>query len=305
MPMQSLVVNLAARATSARLWDRRDRRAMLSSGLPVYGASRADVRYEQFTGAYFRDGVEFRPGMTVIDVGANIGMFSLEVLRRTGGDLRLLAFEPAPETFAHLEQNVRELFPNTRASLYRCAVADLPGETTFYHRPRAPCLSSLERTLPRDAPGGDEEALIEGALREQPTELHGRDPAWFRRLPPRAAKGIYRLASRWAAAEVVETPCVVTTVSEVVREHAIDRVDFLKVDVEGAELDVLRGIEPGDWPKIQMLAAEVHDIDHRVAKIRAMLAAAGFAHIRVDQDWPHEGTNVYMLHAARVGHPES
>jgi hypothetical protein len=44
--------------------------------------------------------------MTVIDVGAHIGLFSLEVLRRCRGDVRLLAFEPAPDSFAALERKI-------------------------------------------------------------------------------------------------------------------------------------------------------------------------------------------------------
>jgi FkbM family methyltransferase len=38
--------------------------------------------------------------MTVLDGGANIGTFSLEVLQRCGGEERVLAVEPAPEPFA-------------------------------------------------------------------------------------------------------------------------------------------------------------------------------------------------------------
>jgi FkbM family methyltransferase len=298
---QNLISNVTARAASPRVWDRRDRRAVLSTGMPVYGASRADARFEQFTGAYFRYGVQFLPGMTVLDVGANIGLFSLEVLRRCGGDVNLFAFEPAPETFAHLERNIRALFPGARASIQRRALADRPGEATFYHRPRAPCLSSLDGSVRSDAPGGDPESLVEAALREPPAEFKERTPTWFTLLPQWAAKGIYRLVGRWAE-EIVETTCTVTTISRVLRDHAIERVDFLKVDVEGAELDVLRGIEADDWPKIRTLVVEIHDVDHRVETIRGMLNSAGFEHVHVGQDWPHEGTNLYLLHAARVQH---
>jgi hypothetical protein len=85
----------------------------------------------------------------------------------------------------------------------------------------------------------------------------------------------------------------------VLREHGIERVDFLKIDVEGGELDVLRGIEQDDWPKIQGLAAEVH-LDGRVETIRGMLERAGFEHIELSQEWPFEGTEIWMLHARRA-----
>ena len=75
---------------------------MLAKGLAVYGETPANTReiHGQALDDYFRPGFQFRPGMTVLDGGANIGTFSLEVLQRCGGDERVLAVEPAPEPFA-------------------------------------------------------------------------------------------------------------------------------------------------------------------------------------------------------------
>jgi FkbM family methyltransferase len=256
-----------------------------------------EARYQQFVLDYFQPGVEFHPGMTVFDIGANMGMFSLEVLRRCGGDVCLFAFEPAPETFAYLERNVRELFPGAPARLYLEAVADRPGEATFYYRPGASTLSSLYS----EALGGDPHAITDAAFRDPPPRYQGgRVPGWFRRLPRGVAEQLIRVGARWAVAPAVETRCTLTTVSDVLRDNAIERVDFLKVDVEGAELRVLRGIEPKDWPKVHRVAVEVHDFDHRVDTICGMLAAAGFERVQVEQDWPFEGTDIHMVHAGRA-----
>ena len=75
---------------------------MLANGLAVYGRPPTNARaiHRLTVDDYFRPDFQFRPSMTVVDVGANIGMFSLEVLKRCGGDVRLLAVEPAPEPFA-------------------------------------------------------------------------------------------------------------------------------------------------------------------------------------------------------------
>ena len=58
--------------------------------------------------------------------------------------------------------------------------------------------------------------------------------------------------------------CAMTTVSALMAEHDLDCIDLLKIDVEGAELDVLRGIRPEDWPRIHqasaLLAASVHAV---------------------------------------------
>jgi FkbM family methyltransferase len=47
-----------------------------------------------------------RPGMTVVDVGANHGLFSLEALVHVGRNARIHAFEPAPDTRAVLIDNL-------------------------------------------------------------------------------------------------------------------------------------------------------------------------------------------------------
>jgi len=275
----------------------RRRRApqVLPSGLRVHGATPADARSQHFIDGYFEGGLEPLPGMTVFDVGANIGLFSLEVLRRTGGDLELYCFEPAEDTFAYLRRNIQELFPESRVRLFCSAVADQPGEAVLYHRPRVSVNSSLYREVV-----GDPGSLVRGMLREPPERYRTLFPPWLRRLPPAQAQWILRSLSRWSQGEVIETTCPVTTISQVMQDHRVDRVDFLKVDVEGAELEVLRGVRPEDWAKIDRLAVEVHDVQGRVQAMRKTLEAAGFTAVDVEQEWPFQGTDVYMLHAART-----
>src|SRR5262249_25830036 len=81
---------------------RRSRPVMVAKGRAVYGETPAKAReiHRQAVDDYFRPDFQFRPGITVLDGGANIRTFSLEVLQRCGGDERVLAVEPAPEPFA-------------------------------------------------------------------------------------------------------------------------------------------------------------------------------------------------------------
>jgi FkbM family methyltransferase len=272
----------------------RERRVVLPNGLPVYGATRADARFQHFISGYFRPGVEISPGMTVLDVGANIGLFSVELLRRCNGNARVFAFEPAPETFAYLERNIRELFPDAEVQLRRCALGDHEHDATLFFRPRLSPTSTLYSEALSDPL-----QLIDGMLKEPPAEYRRAFSRWVRRLPRGLTREVLRRAGRWSQAQVVETGCHVTTLTQVMRHHAIASVDFLKVDVEGAELDVLRGIAPDDWDKIRALAVEIHDLGNRVDTIGTMVRSAGLDHVSVEQEWPFEGTNVYMLHAAR------
>ena len=72
-----------------------------------------------------------------------------------------------------------------------------------------------------------------------------------------------------------------TSFSAVVRDHALHRIDLLKIDVEGVELDILRSIEAEDWPKVRQVAVEVHDIDGRLEQARELLAGVGFSQLAV------------------------
>lgn len=50
---------------------------------------------------------EIKPGMTVLDVGANIGLYALTFARLVGPTGQVCAFEPAPDLFAALDAGRR------------------------------------------------------------------------------------------------------------------------------------------------------------------------------------------------------
>lgn len=89
------------------------------------------------------------------------------------------------------------------------------------------------------------------------------------------------------------------TLSSVLREEGIGRVDLLKLDVEKSELDVLNGIEEADWPKIFQVVAEVHDIDDRLEKVRGLLCSHDFSRISIKQEPILEALNIYNIYALR------
>ena len=75
-----------------------------------------------------------REGFTFIDIGANIGAYSLFVAARAGRGARILAVEPQPEIFARLAFNIAQN-PFGTVKAVACALADKPGELTLFIDP--------------------------------------------------------------------------------------------------------------------------------------------------------------------------
>lgn len=68
-----------------------------------------------------------RPGDRVLDVGANIGVYTKVLSERVGPDGAVVSLEPMPPTFDILAANVRAL-GLANVTLLHCAASDAPGE---------------------------------------------------------------------------------------------------------------------------------------------------------------------------------
>ena len=77
---------------------------------------------------------EIRPGMMIVDVGANIGYYTLLFSKLTGESGRVYAFEPEPENFELLQQNLAR---NDRKNVevFNLAASDQAGESFLYLSP--------------------------------------------------------------------------------------------------------------------------------------------------------------------------
>jgi len=235
---------------------------------------------------YVQHGIGLPEAPVVFDVGANIGMFALFVARHRSR-ARVFSFEPLPELFATLSENAERHVAD--AHLLPFGLSGEEHETTFSYYPRYTMMSGqsayadpasevevIKRFLDNERRGGSDASAV---LLEQADEL---------------------LAGRFEARE--ETVRL-RRLSDVVREHGVERIDLLKIDVQRAELDVLRGIDAEDWPKVQQVVMEVHDDAEgatrgRLAELREMLEARGFA-VVVEQDPLLVGTDRHNLYARR------
>ena len=75
----------------------------------------------------------------------------------------------------------------------------------------------------------------------------------------------------------------------------------MKVDCEGAELDVLLGIEDDQWPAIRQVVAEVNDEEGRLELCVNLLKEKGFGQVTVECEAGFENTplrNVFAMRAS-------
>jgi FkbM family methyltransferase len=103
---------------------------------------------------YTSSGQVIRSGDTVVDVGANIGCFSLLASRLVGPTGRVLALEPDPLTFAQLEANIK-LNNATNITPYCVALGKSCGDTTIFRHSNS-LFSSLYSTVDGHATNAEE-----------------------------------------------------------------------------------------------------------------------------------------------------
>lgn len=295
--------------------------AVLPNGLTLETASPGEARilYREIfeRASYTQHGVEVSDGATVLDVGANVGAFSV-ALAQQHRDLRLVLFEPIPATFALLRRNADRLLRDADVTLVPAGASSAPGRATFsvgssstaattHPATRRPDGGTRRRTsLEPWVRAGLEDARRAEQIRPRVAALieRGLGHRVARPLVLGAILGVVGAVTLVQRARTTRLECELTTISAVLREHGIDAVDLVKIDVEGAEWEVLEGIDAQDWAGIRQFAVEVHDIDGRVARMRALLEGKGFHVVVEPAEWAtHRLMGLHMLYAARRDAP--
>ena len=75
-----------------------------------------------------------QPGDTALDIGANVGVFTLPLATCVGGGGKVIAVEASPPVFKYLDRNVRES-QLTNILPHHAAAADQMGEVSFFEAP--------------------------------------------------------------------------------------------------------------------------------------------------------------------------
>jgi FkbM family methyltransferase len=215
----------------------------------------------------------------VIDVGANIGLFSLFAVREWPG-ARVYAFEPVPAVFEVLHENTADV---PGVVVKNLALGREPGEGTMLFYPGYTMMSGFDAD-----PDADRELVLSYVR----NVVAGLTPERGALLLETTAE---MLQTRLAPEPV---NCRVERLSDVARRAGIERIDLLKVDVEGHELPVLQGIDTQTWPLIQQVVVEVADRVGRLAAVTELLRKNGLQSV-TRQPTDYRGTDLFMVYASR------
>jgi FkbM family methyltransferase len=256
---------------------------------------------------YFECGATVSPGATVVDVGANIGAFAVAVARRCQHEARILCFEPVPMLFEALDRNLREnrwlAGGNHRAeNVALSAPADSGVPCAFYYFRRFPRDSTM------DLAGKRQE--FEAFFAAQGARI-GRSVAWLgpgsklveRMIAslPRGALGHW-LSDQVTGLERLSVPQ--RTLAEALNDQAVTRIDLLKIDVEGAEMKVLAGIDAPTWSKVSQLIVESDGAEAHTRALLAQIAAGGLDRVKIacPPSTAERGLPNVIIHACRTTH---
>ena len=260
------------------------KKTTLSDGYKVYCINRKEAQMlEEHIEGYFDDYITIKEGDTIIDIGANIGIFGLELSKKYK-TIEIFAFEPIKNIYDVLKQN-SILSQNKKFKTYNYGISDKNGEEQFQYFPNSPALSSSKNEIVQSK----EQLLLalEGSLHHAPKKW------WWANLIP---KFIYPYIINNLIKNPINTTCSIKTLSNVIKENQISKINLLKIDCEGNELNVIKGIASKDWNIIKQIVIEVNDIHGRFEYISKKLINLGH-NVKTTKDPSLKGTNLINLFA--------
>lgn len=228
---------------------------------------------------YLQHGIELRDGDCVFDVGANIGMASIFFCKERRA-VRIFAFEPSPAAYECLKANLEphgELHGELQGASVRtfeCGLSREPGTAEFTFYPGNSVMSGFHADPEKDR-AATKTLMVNSGFAPRHAEMF--------------------LGSKF---KKVTFPCRLRTLSEIIDEERVERIDLLKVDVEKSERDVLAGIREEHWRLIRQVVVEVHDEHGALHEVQEKLGRRGFE-ITAEQDPQLKGTTIFSVFATQ------
>jgi FkbM family methyltransferase len=161
----------------------------------------------------------------IVDIGANVGLFSVRAATYAPRGT-VLAFEPAPDNFARLKENIQL---NGLANVIAIQAA-IAGKTESRHM----------------------------YLGTEDTVSHSLWKGWG------------------GSEQEITVQC--RTLEDVMQEYKLTHIDLLKVDCEGAEGEIILGLDDETLRRIRRIGMEVHEWpgSDNTRQLKSFLESKGF-----------------------------
>ena len=259
----------------------------LPNGLSIHYQNRNEALYvykEVFEDqVYLKNGISIEDGDCILDVGANIGMFSMFVQRLRNG-CQVHAFEPSPEICEILTANVAPFSPNVK--VHRCGLANAEKEAVFTFYPKYSILSGFytDEASERD--------MLRSAIKNQFGDR-------FQDSSGLEERHLDSLVDEMLARKT-QYVCQLLPLSTIIEKSGIHTIDLLKVDAEKSELEVLSGICESDWKRIRQIVIEVHETGNgQLSEIVSLIKRNGFQ-VVVEAERQFNDSQIVNLYCIKI-----
>lgn len=263
-----------------------DQMYQLPNGMSAYHLNKheTDFIYKEIfeDQIYLKHGINLKDNACIFDVGANIGLFVM-FAKQISPNARIFAFEPAPDICRLLRLNTAQYGSSTQ--VHQCGISDEEKKTTFTYYPNYSILSGFHAD-PKD----DKQILSAGVRKSKSIHKRGMSDRLVELIVDKLI-------------EARQFECQLRTISSILRESGVERVDLLKIDAEKSEAQVLDGIEECDWAKIDQIVMETHS-EHQAEYVVSLLNAKGFkVSIEQEEQFATSGiTNIFAVRPCKEMH---
>lgn len=168
-------------------------------------------------------------GTTVLDIGANRGIYTYWMSKKVGKHGKVIAFEPQPELGEFL-LDLKASFKLTNAMIHNKGLSDKAGSLNLLRG----CIGSG------------------GARLEQENDKQAQQ------------------------ADIQRIKVALTTIDDFFKENALEKLSFIKCDVEGHELPALKGGAMTLKKYMPTILFECHDHEAKEGALFSFLADLGY-----------------------------